>query len=78
MSILFLVSWPFTALGVLLVVSWVRLVRQAGIDGSNVFNPIRLTWFLFTRPDKFAALRNADGSLAFPWLARDEWENVSG
>lgn len=39
-------------------------------DSSNRINRIRLWWFALTREDLFVDL--------FPWLTRDELENVDG
>lgn len=64
-----IILWPFTALGIFLVVLWVRFLKQPGVDSSNIFNPLRFTWFALTRPDKFFSI--------CPWLQSDEWENVT-
>lgn len=42
--------------------------KQRPADTSNRINHIRLWWFALTREDKFVGL--------FPWMARDEWDNV--
>lgn len=42
--------------------------KRAPADTSNRINHIRLWWFALTREDKFVDL--------FPWLRRDEWDNV--
>lgn len=42
--------------------------KQPPADTSNRINHIRLWWFALTREDKFVGL--------FPWMARDEWDNV--
>ena len=39
------------------------------IDASNVFNRMRLWWFAHTRRKLFVGI--------FPWLLKDELENVS-
>jgi len=62
--------WPLALLGLFLVILWVRFMKQPGIDSSNIFNPLRFTWFALTRPDKFLEV--------CPWLADDEWDNVNG
>lgn len=42
--------------------------KRAPADTSNRINHIRLWWFALTREDKFVG--------QFPWLAKDEWENI--
>lgn len=42
--------------------------KKKPADTSNRINHIRLWWFALTREDKFVG--------QFPWLTRDEWENV--
>jgi hypothetical protein len=39
-------------------------------DTSNRINRVRLLWFVLTRPELFVD--------AFPWLKRDEQDNVKG
>ena len=46
---------------------WFR-PQRAPVDSSNRFNPIRLWWFALTREELFVSI--------FPWLKRDELENV--
>lgn len=43
--------------------------KKSPADTSNRINHIRLWWFALTREEKFVG--------QFPWLKRDEWENVS-
>jgi hypothetical protein len=50
---------------------------EAPADTSNRFNKWRLFWFVMTRMDIFVNLRNADGTIAFPWLTKDEYEIVN-
>ena len=38
-------------------------------DSSNRLNKVRLLWFAITREDLFTE--------TFPWLTRDEYENVN-
>lgn len=47
----------------------IRRKRQPA-DASNRINHIRLLWFALTREDEFVG--------QFPWLTRDEKENVTG
>ena len=63
-----LLLWPFTLLGILVVVLGVNFMSEEGVDSSNVFNPMRVTWFSLTRPQKLYR--------AFPWIMSDEWHNV--
>lgn len=42
--------------------------KKAPADTSNRINHVRLWWFALTREDKFVS--------AFPWMARDEFDNV--
>jgi hypothetical protein len=39
------------------------------LDQSNLFNRLRVVWFSFSR--------QADMVRQFPWLLRDEWQNVN-
>jgi len=43
--------------------------KKSPADKSNRINHLRLVWFALTREDEFVGL--------FPWLKRDEWENMS-
>lgn len=42
--------------------------KKAPADKSNRINHLRLVWFALTREDEFTEL--------FPWLRKDEMENV--
>ena len=70
MTFLLLVfSLPVYAIG--LLVFWhVARPQRSPADSSNRINKIRLVWFALTREDLFVDV--------FPWLRRDEAENVSG
>ncbi len=46
---------------------WFRPQHEPA-DPGNVFNPIRLWWFALTREELFVDL--------FPWLKRDELDNM--
>jgi len=59
---------PF-AIGMLTIYHWFRPQRPPA-DTSNRINAIRLWWFALTRQEMFVPL--------FPWLARDEKDNVNG
>ena len=52
--------------------SWVLVMLAKSLrppaDRSNRINRIRLFWFVLTRPELFAD--------TFPWLKRDELDNV--
>lgn len=60
----------FALVGGITVIHWVKQLGKHGLDSSNVFNPVRLWWFVIKHPERFAA--------SHPWLTRDEWENVNG
>jgi len=38
-------------------------------DKSNRINHFRLVWFALTREEEFVGL--------FPWLKKDEWDNIN-
>lgn len=59
----------FTALGMFVCFHLLRS-QQSPADRSNRINKIRLFWFVLTREDLFVN--------TFPWLARDELDNVGG
>lgn len=64
---LFLMSLPVYAVG--LLVFWhVARPQHPPADVSNRINKIRLVWFALTREELFVDM--------FPWLKRDETENV--
>lgn len=56
------------AIGLFTLVHLLRSKRSPA-DVSNRINHIRLWWFVLTREDKFVG--------TFPWLTRDEWENIN-
>jgi hypothetical protein len=67
-------------------VVWQTLVmpKKAPMDKSNRINHIRLVWFSIAHPQKFVGLEKKDERpmrqgyyvYAFPWLTKDEQENV--
>lgn len=60
---------PFSVLGLLL--AWhIARPQRAPADTSNRINKVRLLWFALTREDLFVP--------QFPWLRRDEADNVTG
>lgn len=65
--IAFLASLPTAAIG-LFVIWHIARPQRGGADASNRINKIRLLWFALTREGLFVPL--------FPWLTRDELENV--
>lgn len=65
--IAWLASLPTVAIGLFVIWHVVRPQRP-GADTSNRINKIRLLWFALTREELFVPL--------FPWLTRDELENV--
>lgn len=58
---------PFSVLGLFLAWHVVR-PQKSPTDTSNRINKIRLLWFALTREDLFVDV--------FPWLKRDEKDNV--
>lgn len=54
-------------IGLFTMYHWLR-PAPSPVDQSNVINRIRLWWFALTRQDLFIEL--------FPWLLRDELENM--
>jgi hypothetical protein len=45
------------------------IVAARGTDKSNFFNRLRVFWFSLTRQSKMVD--------KFPWLTKDEWENMN-
>ena len=63
-----MVGGIFTQLiGILTVIFWARPSKFPA-DESNRINSIRLWWFALTRREMFVEL--------FPWLTKDELENM--
>ena len=69
LAILTLAALPTCALGLFVIIHIAR-PQKAPADTSNRINKARLLWFALTREDLFAGL--------FPWLTRDELDNVRG
>lgn len=65
-----------TAVGALVLYRTLALRKKAPMDKSNRLNHLRLVWFALNAPHRFAELYTQDGELAFPWLRRDEGDNV--
>lgn len=55
-------------IGLFTLFHWLR-PQKSPADTSNRINKIRLWWFALTRENLFVGL--------FPWLTRDELDNVS-
>ena len=68
----------FTLLGLLVIVLTLGVPKKSPMDNSNRINHLRLVWFALKSPHKFVDLRTKDGEMAFPWLLRDEGDNVDG
>lgn len=68
----------FTLFGLFVFVQTLVLPKKQPMDKSNRINHLRLVWFALRSPHKFVSLRTKDGEMAFPWLLRDEGENVDG
>lgn len=65
--ILFFMALPIYSIGAMMC--WhVARPQRSPADSSNRINKIRLVWFALTREDMFVDV--------FPWLKRDEAENV--
>lgn len=58
-----------TALGSLMLFHTLVRPKTPPADTSNRINHLRLVWFAMTREDKFAD--------QFPWMKKDEWNNVN-
>ena len=70
-------------IGTVLLFHVLILPKKKPMDESNRINHIRLVWFAIAHPQMFAGLLrafddNAKGFAdeAFPWLTKDEKENV--
>ena len=76
MTIMSILGGFFTLMGVFTMYHLLRR-QHAPADRSNRINKIRLWWFALTREELFAQMRLPNGEKAFPWLERDELDNVS-
>ena len=72
----------------------VILFKKSPMDTSNIFNPLRLIWWAITRPYMFKGfnftlkwrlgllkdviLNPESFSKEFPWLTKDELEDIRG
>ena len=56
-----------TLIGLFTFYHWFR-AQHPPTDPGNRFNPIRLWWFALTREELFVSI--------FPWLKRDELDNM--
>lgn len=65
---MFLMTLPVYAIGLFVIWHVVR-PQKSPADTSNRINKIRLLWFALTREELFVDV--------FPWLRRDESENVN-
>ena len=66
--LLVLAMLPIWALGMFGFICIFR-AKKLPMDKSNRINHFRLVWFALTRPHEFVG--------QFPWLERDEWDNVN-
>tara|TARA_R100000406_G_C3044058_1_gene106880 strand:+ start:248 stop:475 length:228 start_codon:yes stop_codon:yes gene_type:complete len=57
------------ALGTLVLFHTLVRKKSPPVGESNRINHFRLVWFALTREDKFVKL--------FPWLSKDEWDNLN-
>lgn len=61
---------PYSAIGLFFIIKVLFLPMKAPADKSNRIAHLRLVWWSITRPEEFVK--------QFPWLARDEKENLKG
>lgn len=62
-----ILALPLTALGAFILVK-LMIPKKPPMDTSNRINHIRLVWFAINRPELFTE--------QFPWLRRDELDNL--
>jgi hypothetical protein len=60
--------FPFAVLGAFVFVKTILLPMKAPADTSNRIAHLRLVWWAINAPEKFVD--------TFPWLTRDEAENL--
>lgn len=65
-----------TLTGLLVFVQTLVIPKKAPMDKSNRLNHLRLVWFALKSPEDFVDLYRENELQAFPWLERDEGENV--
>lgn len=72
-----------TALGLFVLFKTLVQTKRPPMDSSNRLNHLRLVWFALNAPHQFAKLLKPGpgvppdpDQLAFPWLRRDEGDNV--
>lgn len=65
--IIIALMFPFFVIGCFLMIQVVRPSKYP-TDASNVLNRMRLLWFAATRQELFVN--------TFPWLGKDELENM--
>ena len=59
---------PFAIIGLFVIVKVLFLPMQAPADQTNRIAHLRLVWWAINRPERFVDL--------YPWLTRDEDENI--
>lgn len=67
MIVYHVLALPLTALGAFILVKFM-LPKKSPMDASNRINHIRLVWFAINRPELFTQ--------QFPWLTKDELDNL--
>ena len=71
-----------TLLGAFVLFRTLLLRKKSPMDKSNRLNHLRLVWFALNAPHQFVKLyyydKNGEYARAFPWLERDEGDNVDG
>lgn len=72
-----------TLLGTFVLASTMLLPKRPPMDKTNRINHLRLVWFALKAPEDFVKLTVYDAATgtykqAFPWLLRDERDNIEG
>jgi len=70
-----------TLMGLFVFVKTLVLPKREPMDTSNRINHLRLVWFTLNAPHESVNLYFKEGDEfkpAFPWLRRDEGDNVDG
>ena len=71
-----------TLMGMFVLYKTLLLRKKKPMDKSNRLNHLRLVWFALNAPHQFVKLYyyapNGSYEKAFPWLTRDEGDNVDG
>ena len=60
---------PFALIGLFVIVKVLFMPMKKPADNSNRIAHLRLVWWALNRPERFVNL--------YPWLMRDEHENIN-